>query len=122
MALCEHHGGIGLSDVRSVLLNLGEDGPTAITFVSMIFRRLLPIATFLVVVFLPADVWAQGCSMCKAVAETQPGGNVYGGSQAVGAGLNKGILFMMTVPYILLFLFFRKRIVGFIKEFRSAQG
>ncbi len=88
----------------------------------MLFRRLLPIAALLVVVLLPVDVWAQGCSMCKAVAETQPGGNVYGGSQAVGAGLNKGILFMMTVPYILLFLFFRKRIVGFIKEFRSAQG
>lgn len=88
----------------------------------MTFRRLLPLAALLVVLLLPAEVWAQGCAMCKAVAETQPGGNVYGGSQAVGGGLNKGILFMMAVPYILLFIFFRKRIVGFVKEFRSAQG
>lgn len=88
----------------------------------MTFRRLFPIAVLLLVFMLPNEVLAQGCSMCKAVAETQPGGHVYGGSQAVGAGLNKGILFMMVVPYVLLFLFFRKRIVGFIKEFRSAQG
>lgn len=88
----------------------------------MTFRRIFPIAVLLLVMMLPSEVWAQGCSMCKAVAETQPGGNVYGGSQAVGAGLNKGIIFMMVVPYVLLFLFFRKRIVGFVKEFRSAQG
>ena len=88
----------------------------------MIVRHRLLFTALVMVLLLPAETWAQGCSMCKAVAETQPGGNVYGGSQAVGAGLNKGILFMMTVPYVLLFLFFRKRIFGFIKEFRSAQG
>lgn len=88
----------------------------------MTFRRLLTFTVLLVIALLPAEVWAQGCAMCKAVAETQPGGNVYGGNQAVGAGLNKGIIFMMIVPYVLLFLFFRKRIVGFVKEFRSAQG
>lgn len=60
--------------------------------------------------------------MCKAVAATDPAGNVYGGAQAIGGGLNKGILFMMAVPYVLLFIFFRKKIAGFIKEFRSAQG
>lgn len=83
---------------------------------------MLTVAVLLLAVLLPSEVWAQGCSMCKAVAETQPGGNVYGGNQAVGAGLNKGIIFMMVVPYVLLFLFFRKRILGFVKEFRSAQG
>lgn len=88
----------------------------------MTARRCLLFAAMLLVLLLPAEAWAQGCSMCKAVAETQPGGNVYGGSQSVGAGLNKGILFMMVVPYVLLFLFFRKRIFGFIKEFRNAQG
>lgn len=60
--------------------------------------------------------------MCKAVAGTEPSGNVYGGTQAVGAGLNKGILFLMGIPYILLFLFFRKHISGFVKEFRNAKG
>lgn len=81
------------------------------------------LAAFIAVLFmLPAETWAQGCSMCKAVAATDPGSNVYGGAQAVGGGLNKGILFMMAVPYVLLFIFFRKKIAGFVKEFRSAQG
>ena len=57
-----------------------------------------------------------------AVAQTDASGSVYGGNQSVGAGLNKGILFMIAIPYILLFLFFRKRISGFVKEFRNAQG
>lgn len=85
-------------------------------------RLSLSLLILIVLLVLPADTWGQGCAMCKAVAETQPGGNVYGGSQAVGAGLNKGILFMMAVPYLLLFVFFRKRIAGFVKEFRNAQG
>lgn len=85
-------------------------------------RNLLLLAAFVLVALLPADLLAQGCSMCKAVAQTEPGGSVYGGNQSIGAGLNKGILFMIAVPYILLFLFFRKRISSFLKEFRNAQG
>ena len=94
-----------------------------LTFGPMNKRRLLPVfAAIALLALLPAETWAQGCAMCKAVAGTQPESNIYGGAQAVGAGLNKGILFMMTVPYVLLFLFFRKRIAGFVKEFRNAQG
>jgi hypothetical protein len=33
-----------------------------------------------------------------------------------------GILYLMGVPYVLLFLLFRKKIVGFVKEFAGAQG
>ncbi|MCC6839701.1 MAG: hypothetical protein IT230_06040 [Flavobacteriales bacterium] len=84
-------------------------------------RRLLLIATVLLLL-LPADLLAQGCAMCKAVAGSEPGKQAYGGAQAVGAGLNTGILFMMAVPYVLLFVFFRKKIAGFIREFRNAQG
>jgi hypothetical protein len=40
----------------------------------------------------------------------------------VGAGLNKGILFMIVIPYILLLIFFRKKIKSFIQEFSKAQG
>ena len=121
MALCEHHGSAGLPHVRPLLLKRTKPYSDT-TFDPMIARRYLLFASFVVVLLLPAETWAQGCAMCKAVAETQPGGNVYGGSQSIGGGLNKGILFMMTVPYVLLFLFFRKRIFGFIKEFRNAQG
>jgi hypothetical protein len=61
--------------------------------------------------------------MCKAVVESGEGsGNIFGGEQPIGRGLNSGILYLMAVPYLLLFLLFRKRIVGFFKEFANAQG
>ncbi len=61
--------------------------------------------------------------MCKATVESQQDqSGVFGGQQSIGAGLNKGIILLMVTPYVLLFLFFRKRIVGFVKEFANAQG
>lgn len=85
-------------------------------------RSLVLVAALVALLALAPETWAQGCSMCKAVAGSQADGATFGGSQAVGGGLNTGILFMMSVPYLLLFLFFRKRIFGFVKEFRNAQG
>lgn len=58
--------------------------------------------------------------MCKAVVESDRG--VFGGRQEIGAGLNTGILYLMAVPYVLLFLLFRKRLVAFVKEMSGAQG
>ncbi|HQV74731.1 MAG: hypothetical protein KBA60_05115 [Flavobacteriales bacterium] len=84
--------------------------------------------TFLLIVALvactfPDLLFAQGCSMCKAVVENgENGGNIFGGAQSIGKGLNNGILYLMAVPYMLLFLLFRKKIVGFFKEFAGAQG
>ncbi len=70
------------------------------------------------------DVLAQGCAMCKAVVEQgdQAGAGVNGGDASIGAGLNQGIIIMMIAPYILLFLAFRRKIMGFWKEFSQAQG
>ena len=85
-------------------------------------KRWLPLL-FLLLLVLPPDALAQGCAMCKATVESgQDQSGIFGGQQAVGQGLNKGILMLMVVPYILLFLFFRKRIVGFFREFASAKG
>lgn len=84
---------------------------------------LLSALLVLVIITMPEFVHAQGCAMCKAVVESGEGsGNIFGGEQAVGKGLNMGILYLMAVPYVLLFLLFRKRIVGFVKEFAGAQG
>lgn len=69
----------------------------------------------------PSDVLAQGCAMCKAVAQSREGG-IFGGEQAIGKGLNSGILYLMAVPYLLLFLLLRKKVVSFFKEFANAQG
>ena len=85
--------------------------------------HLLLSTVVLLALFVPETALAQGCSMCKAVVESSEGSShVFGGEQAVGRGLNSGIVYLMAVPYVLLFLLFRKRIVGFVKEFASAQG
>ncbi|MCU0432631.1 MAG: hypothetical protein MUC87_04155 [Bacteroidia bacterium] len=67
------------------------------------------------VLFADAELFAQGCSACKAAAETGTDSN----GNNVSGGLNNAILYLMVVPYILLFLFFRKRIIAFWKELRS---
>ncbi|MCW5900179.1 MAG: hypothetical protein KIT10_13005 [Flavobacteriales bacterium] len=84
------------------------------------FRHLLLPLVVILAMSVPADVWAQGCSMCRAVVESDRG--VFGGRQEIGAGLNTGILYLMAVPYVLLFLLFRKRLVAFVKEMSGAQG
>ena len=86
-------------------------------------RCLLPATFCLLFLLLSSDLAAQGCALCKATVESgREQSGVFGGEQAVGKGLNTGILFLMTVPYVLLFLFFRKRIVSFVKEFAAAKG
>jgi hypothetical protein len=54
------------------------------------------------------------CAMCRAVAQS---GSTNG--QNVGGGLNNAILYLMIIPYVLLIVFFRKRIWSFLKELRA---
>lgn len=79
------------------------------------------LVLFLVIAFIfVIDIaFSQGCSQCKLVAEQ--GAELDEGS--FGNGINKGILLLMTIPYIILFFFFRKRIFKFAKYmFASKQG
>ncbi|NOQ70707.1 MAG: hypothetical protein GQ574_01825 [Crocinitomix sp.] len=62
-------------------------------------------------VFFMQDLFGQ-CAMCKAVAEEQAEEN--------GSNLNAGILYIMIIPYIILFYFFRKKIFAFLKELKNA--
>jgi|APGre2960657468_1045069.scaffolds.fasta_scaffold03540_4 uncharacterized membrane protein len=73
-------------------------------------RRGLLIIMLLLVL---CNVSAQ-CAMCRSVAES---GTKNG--QTVAAGLNYGILYLMVIPYLLLLLFFRKKIWSFLKQIRS---
>ena len=67
---------------------------------------LLPLVLFVFALLAVAQATGQ-CVMCKAVAEdsADDGG--------LGAGLNRGILYLMAVPYILLsalfFVIYKKR-------------
>jgi len=69
-------------------------------------RKFLPLMLTLVAVFAWEQATGQ-CVMCKAVAEdsAEDGG--------LGAGLNRGILYLMAVPYVLLsalfFVIYKKR-------------
>lgn len=60
-------------------------------------RLIIPL--FLIAAFFigMTDAEAQ-CSMCKAVLES----NMQSGEEAVGKGINSGIVYIMFVPYILL--------------------
>ena len=56
------------------------------------------------VVFLSAFIFTKKisaqCAMCKAVVES----NLKEGGSA-GAGLNEGILYLMAIPYLVIFIF-----------------
>ena len=70
---------------------------------------------FTVVILALASISASAqCAMCRASAES---GNSNG--QHVAGGLNNAILYLMAIPYILLLLFFRKKIWTFLKELRG---
>lgn len=60
--------------------------------------------------------FAQGCSTCRAQIESSQKADL-----SVGQGLNLGIIFLMIVPYIILFLLFRKKIKSFFKDLRALQ-
>jgi hypothetical protein len=58
------------------------------------------------------------CAMCKAVA----GSSVEAEANDVGKGLNTGILYLMSVPYLILmalfFIFFKEKIIAKFRAFK----
>ncbi|MBD3637246.1 MAG: hypothetical protein HUJ25_07845 [Crocinitomicaceae bacterium] len=71
------------------------------------------IYLFLLLVLFIQDLYGQ-CAMCKAVAEDH--------AAESPSGINTGILYIMAMPYIILFFAFRKKIFKFLKELRNAKG
>lgn len=70
---------------------------------------------FILVLFVAVSIDADAqCAMCKAVAETGSNDGV-----PVNGGINNAILYLMVLPYILLFLLFRKKIVAFYREWKG---
>jgi hypothetical protein len=66
---------------------------------------------FISFIFLTTDSFSQGCSQCKMLAEQ--GAEVDEGS--FGSTINSGILYLMTIPYLILMFLFRERIFRFVK-------
>lgn len=77
-------------------------------------KILLLTLVFILMVFLAPDVSAQ-CPMCKIAAES----NLENGG-TMGKGLNRGILYMLAMPYALVFtigfIWYRNRNNTFTEE------
>lgn len=71
------------------------------------------ISVFVLLLVFSADAMSQ-CAMCKAVAETGSHDGI-----SVSGGINEAIIYLMVLPYILLFILFRKKIVGFYREWKA---
>jgi len=72
-------------------------------------RFVLILLISIALIVISADLAAQ-CPMCKMAAES----NLENGGTA-GKGLNKGILYILTMPYLLVatigFIWYKNRIV-----------
>ena len=70
------------------------------------------IFLFLLIIF-QLQSFAQGCSTCRAqiISSTKD-------DFTIGNGLNTGILFLMIVPYIILFFFLEKISFNIYKSFK----
>ncbi|MGV6860515.1 MAG: hypothetical protein ACWA41_02025 [Putridiphycobacter sp.] len=50
------------------------------------------------------------CVMCKAQAEAE--------AEESGSSINSGILYIMIIPYIILFIAFRKKIFALFRDLK----
>ncbi len=75
---------------------------------------LYKIASLLFLFFLKTSFFAQGCSTCRAQIINSTKDDF-----TVGNGINTGILFLMIIPYIILFFLFRKQLVKLIKSLKA---
>tara|TARA_Y100000589_G_scaffold78324_1_gene72043 strand:+ start:1510 stop:1752 length:243 start_codon:yes stop_codon:yes gene_type:complete len=77
-------------------------------------QLLYRILFFIVFLSCEAVTFSQGCSTCRAQIINSSKDDF-----TVGNGLNIGILFLMIIPYIILFFLFRKQLVNFYKTIKS---
>ena len=79
-------------------------------------RKWILVLLIFVAIVSMDNYFAQGCSQCKLL--TEQGSEL--DEAAYGTNINFGILYLMIIPYILLFLLFRKRLKAFFKEIKKA--
>lgn len=67
--------------------------------------------------FLCAQHVLGQCAMCKVTAEQSVGEEL-----EFGHNINYGIILLMVVPYILIFILFRKQIIALFNEIRGRKN
>lgn len=68
------------------------------------------------IVSVPFDAAAQ-CAMCKASLESS-----INDPNSVAKNINKGILYIMAIPYILIAFIFRKQLTALYKRYRAGRN
>ena len=79
-------------------------------------RYIFIFIVILVLVLFPSIGEAQ-CSMCKAAVQS-----TMDQENSLARGINKGILYLMAVPYLLLAFIFRKQIAGLWRALRGKSA
>ena len=79
------------------------------------YQRNLFLAIFCLVMVMVPQITEAQCAMCKAAVES----NVNNDPNSVAKGINKGILYLMAVPYLLLMFIFRKQIAAVWRKLRK---
>ena len=77
-------------------------------------RLVIKISTLILFVFILVNSFSQGCSTCRAQIINSTNDDF-----TVGNGLNIGILFLMVIPYIILFFLFRKKLLNIYKSLKT---
>jgi hypothetical protein len=74
------------------------------------------ILFFLILMIATPQLAEAQCAMCKAAVESSQGQ-----ANSVAAGINKGILYLMAVPYLLLMFIFRKQVFALWNRLRGKE-
>ncbi len=64
------------------------------------------------------QIFAQGCSQCKLLAEQGSGLD----ENSFASNINGGILYLMLIPYLILLFLFRKPVFNFFKGLFKAKA
>jgi len=80
--------------------------------IKYMMKKGIQILVIIGLFFIVFDSIGQGCSQCKLL--TKQGSEL--SEDSFGTNINWGILYLLFIPYILLMLFFRKKIVAVFKR------
>lgn len=79
-------------------------------------KHYILLLSFAACVLIATDADAQ-CAMCKAAAESDLENN----TKSIARGLNKGILFLMAAPYLIVGVIFRKELAQLLKNMKEKR-
>lgn len=79
-------------------------------------KQYIIVLAIFALVLIAVNMDAQ-CAMCKAAAESDLENN----SKSIARGLNRGILFLMAVPYLIVGVIFRKELGHLLKNFKEKR-